>query len=69
MLKKGDFMTESLDIKTKRKELKLSQVELAAKVGVSLMTIQLWERGAMNPSPDNMEKLLNALNPIPFAEE
>lgn len=62
-------MTESLDIKTKRKELKLSQVELAAKVGVSLMTIQLWERGAMNPSPDNMEKLLNALNPIPFAEE
>uniref|UniRef100_A0A6M3JK30 Putative DNA binding, helix-turn-helix domain containing protein n=1 Tax=viral metagenome TaxID=1070528 RepID=A0A6M3JK30_9ZZZZ len=48
-------------IKERRIELKLTQVELAKKCGVSLMTIQLWEREAGSPSPKNLEKLKQVL--------
>ncbi|NLO21050.1 MAG: helix-turn-helix domain-containing protein, partial [Syntrophomonadaceae bacterium] len=33
------------NLKQIRKSLGLSQMDLAQKVGVSLLTIQLWERG------------------------
>ena len=48
-------------MKEKRKELELTQMDLAVKVGVSLMTIQLWERGITAPNPENKEKLYKAL--------
>jgi len=58
-----------MDIKEQRKRLGLTQIELAVKVGVSLMTIQLWERGAMKPNPENFQKLQDVLQTFPFETE
>jgi transcriptional regulator with XRE-family HTH domain len=58
-----------MNIKEERKKRNISQINLAAKVGVSLTTIQLWERGAMKPNEENYQKLLDALGILPFAEE
>lgn len=57
-----------MDIRKRRKELKLTQIELAKRVGVSMMTVQLWERNVTRPSEENYQKLLEALEIIPFAE-
>ena len=46
-----------MDIKAERKKRGWSQIGLAKLIGVSMTTIQLWERGGMNPSEKNMEKL------------
>ena len=48
-------------LKQKRKDLDLTQGELAVKVGVSLTTIQLWERGVSKPSEENLKKLNKVL--------
>jgi transcriptional regulator with XRE-family HTH domain len=58
-----------MNIKEERKKRNISQINLAAKVGVSLTTIQLWERGAMKPNEENYQKLLDALGILPFADE
>jgi transcriptional regulator with XRE-family HTH domain len=60
---------DELNIKELRKEQGMTQIELAVKVGVSLMTIQLWERGAMNPNAENYKKLCEALDILPFTEK
>ena len=52
-----------------RKEAGLTQMTLAVKVGVSLMTIQLWERGVTTPRAENLNKLREVFNVLPFAEE
>lgn len=52
---------KDIDIKTRRKELGLTQMQLAAKVGVCLMTIRLWENYAGKPSEENLERLLEVL--------
>lgn len=52
-----------------RKAANLTQIELAVKVGVSLMTIQLWERQVTTPKEENLNKLKEALNILPSAEE
>lgn len=46
-----------MDFKTKRKELKLTQSDVAKKVGVSLTSYQCWERGVMNPAGENKKAL------------
>ncbi len=48
-------------IRKARKEKELSQIEVASRVGVALLTYQLWERGAGRPSPKNREKLEEVL--------
>ena len=48
-------------IKQARLALGYSQVDTAVKIGVSLMTYQLWEKGAMKPNPENLPKLLEVL--------
>lgn len=48
-----------LDIKKKRKELKLTQEELAEKVGVTRRTIVSYEKGAL--IPESTAKLLESL--------
>jgi transcriptional regulator with XRE-family HTH domain len=58
-----------MNIKEERKKRNISQINLAAKVGVSLTTIQLWERGAMKPNEENYQKLLDALGILPFSDE
>jgi transcriptional regulator with XRE-family HTH domain len=57
------------NLKELRKAANLTQMDLAVKVGVSLMTIQLWERKVTKPKEENLNKLKEALNILPFAEE
>lgn len=52
-----------------RKAANLTQIELAVKVGVSLMTIQLWERQVTTPKEENLNKLKEALNILSSSEE
>ena len=40
-----------MDIKKIRKELKLTQVEFAKGLQMSVMSIRRWESGAFQPSP------------------
>jgi len=49
------------NLKQIRKSLRLSQMDLAQKVGVSLMTIQLWERGISRPNETNKIELLRVI--------
>lgn len=51
----------SLRIKAKRKELRLSQRELADLVGVTTSAISQWEREETNPKGDNLIKLAESL--------
>ena len=51
-----------------RKAANLTQMELAVNVGVSLMTIQLWERKVTTPKEENLNKLKEALNILPSSE-
>ena len=54
-------------IREKREELKKndpknwSQIDVAIKCGVSLLSYQLWERGAVKPTVENEAKLLEVL--------
>lgn len=49
------------EIKALRKERGLTQIALAVRVGVSLMSVQLWERGGTKPSQENLERLKHVL--------
>lgn len=44
-------------IRDLRQQLRLSQEKFAAKVGVSVRTVNRWEKGQTLPSPLAMEKL------------
>jgi len=55
---------ERNDLRKRRKALGLSQMELARLVGVSLLTIQTWERGVSEPKPENREKLEQVLREL-----
>lgn len=57
------------NLKELRKAANLTQMDLAVKVGVSLMTIQLWERQVTTPKEENLNKLKELFNILPFAEE
>ena len=48
-------------LKEARKRAGLTQTGVAVKVGVTLTTYQLWERGAMKPTEDNRKKLFKVL--------
>lgn len=52
----------SARIKERRKEQKLTQQELADKIGVSLMTVLRWEKGERTPNTSIMPQLSSALN-------
>lgn len=45
------------DLKMLRTKRKLTQMDVCIKVGVSLLTYQLWERGITTPNEQNYEKL------------
>ena len=49
------------EINTKRKELKLTQVDVARAVGVSLVGFRNWENGGGKPTPENLKKLKKVL--------
>jgi len=47
-----------------RKAAGMSQMDIATRVGVSLLTIQLWERGISQPNAENAEKLEQTLKEL-----
>lgn len=53
----------------RRKLLGISQINLATELGVSVMTVQLWERGATTPSPENQQLLENTLRRLEDAQD
>ncbi len=57
------------NLKQIRKSLELSQMDLAQKVGVSLLTIQLWERGISEPNDKNKEILESVLKTLEKKKE
>jgi len=52
------------NLKQIRQRLGISQIELAKRVGVSLMSIQLWEREVSTPSEKNQEMLDDVLREL-----
>ena len=46
-----------MDIKKRRLELKISQMELARKCGVSIQSLWKWENGVSTPKKENLERL------------
>lgn len=52
-------------IKEQRKKNKLSQKELAAKIGISMPALSNYEKGTKTPSVDNLIKLSAELNTTP----
>ena len=48
-------------LKQARLDHKMTQMDVANKVGVSLFTYVLWERGGCKPNPENLAKLLKVL--------
>ncbi|NCB47916.1 XRE family transcriptional regulator [bacterium] len=57
------------NLKELRKKAGLTQMQLAAKLGVSLMSIRIWESGAGKPNEENYEKLKELFYILPFPEE
>ena len=58
-------------IKSRRKNIGLTQKELAEKVGVSMNTVARWERGENEPSWSDFIKVCVVLgmNPMGFIEK
>ena len=52
---------KSEEIKEHRLKNKMTQVDVCRAVGVSLTAFRNWEMGAVNPSPENLEKLKSVL--------
>ena len=50
------------NIQQLRKDLKLSQEQLAEKIDVTRQTISNWELGETSPNPEQLKLLSNALN-------
>lgn len=63
-------MIESVpNLKQIRKELKMTQAEIARQVGVALATYLLWERGVGNPNEENLEKLMRIISKVIVEQE
>ena len=68
MASKKDKITEKLgaNIRTLRKQLKLTQFELSIQVDIAEDYLQSIEVGRRKPSLDVLEKLANALKVEPY---
>lgn len=56
-------------LKQRRLNLKLTQMDLAKEVGVSLLTIQLWEREISSPNESNRQILESVLQRLEKQKE
>ena len=54
-------MYQSEKLKTRRKELKLTQKEIAEQLGISFQAYSAWERGIKEPSKEKVSQLENIL--------
>ena len=50
------------NIKELREEKGYTQMDVAVKVGVSLTSIRMWEKGVTEPKPENKDKLKKVLD-------
>ena len=50
------------NIKQLREDKGYTQMDLAVKVGVSLTSVRMWEKGVSTPKPENKDKLEKVLN-------
>lgn len=57
------------DLKKMRVDAAMTQFDLARAVGVSVNTIIKWENEVSRPSDENLNKLKEVFNILPFAEE
>lgn len=57
------------DLKKKRVEAKMTQFDLAKAMKVSVNTIIKWENEVSKPNEDNLNKLKEIFNILPFSEE
>lgn len=48
-------------LRERRKALNISQMDLAALLGVSLVSYRIWEAGAGSPSKENRQRLEETL--------
>ena len=55
--RKVQYMQNVENLKELRKKAGMTQMQLAAKLGVSLMSIRIWESGAGKPNDENLNKL------------
>ncbi len=60
-------MTLGETIKKYRKDLDMTQAELAEKIGVTSEAVSKWEQGRFNPTQENLEELRKVLG-IPYSE-
>ncbi len=56
------------DLKNIRRSLGVSQLKLAKLVGVSMLSIRLWENGAATPNETNREALERVIGQLQDAE-
>lgn len=49
-------------LKARRKELKLTQKDIADKLGISYQAYSAWERGVKEPSKEKVKQLEQILN-------
>lgn len=56
------------DLKKMRVEAKMTQFDLARAIGVSVNTIIKWENEVSKPSDENLNKLKELFNILPFSE-
>ena len=59
----------NLNVRELREKASLTQMQLAAKLGVSMMTIRIWESGAGKPNEENFKKLVKFFNLFNLFEE
>ena len=57
------------DLKKMRVEAKMTQFDLARAIGVSVNTIIKWENEVSKPSDENLNKLKEVFDILPFMEE
>jgi DNA-binding XRE family transcriptional regulator len=57
------------DLKKMRIDAEMTQFDLARAVGVSVNTIIKWENEVSKPNEDNLNKLKEIFDILPFAEE
>lgn len=55
-------MSQMTKIEFERRKARITQGELAAKLGVTVGAVQLWEYGKTKPSADNLLKLCSIFN-------
>jgi DNA-binding transcriptional regulator YiaG len=56
------FAQNEVDIRAMRKARKMTQVDLAAKLGVAQAAISRWESGEVTPTSDSLHKILRAFS-------